>query len=254
MTRADPLEPSLSSASALEHANRLLSAGAEQGVELRALGGVAIAMCCPSARISPLSRTYADVDLIVAKDDAHEVARVMDRHGFVAEARFNKLHGHTRLLFDSPECHVDVLVGKFIMCHELELRGRLTVWAETLAPADLLLTKLQVANLNQKDLVDIVALLADHPVTDSDVGINLPYMSALLARDWGWWQTSMLTIERVGERLDGLDLPASQADSVRRGLAEIVRATEATPKTLRWRARARIGQRVLWYNDPEEIG
>jgi len=139
----------------LETAAKILASTSERGVTARVLGGVGVAMCSPSASTPPLSRRYEDLDLITSRRSAHGLATVIGELGFQPEARFNQLHGHSRLLFDIPECHIDVLVGKFVMCHELELTRRLEVRADTLAPADLLLTKLQVAALNEKDVLDM---------------------------------------------------------------------------------------------------
>ncbi len=61
---------------------------------------------------------------------------------------------------------VDVFVGTFSMCHRLDLSGRLGEHAYSLDAADLLLTKLQIHEINRKDLVDAVRLLLTHENAD----------------------------------------------------------------------------------------
>ena len=51
---------------------------------------------------------------------------------------------------------LDVFVGTFHMCHELDLGKRLAEHPSALDAADLLLTKLQIAEINRKDIVDAV--------------------------------------------------------------------------------------------------
>jgi hypothetical protein len=250
-----PADPSdrVDGSAAITACRNILDAAEARTARLRALGGVGVALTCPSARRPPLQRAYADIDVITTSKDAHLVGDVLVSLGFAPEERFNQLHGHSRMLFDGPDWHIDMLIGRFVMCHDLDLRRRLTAWPDTLAPADLLLTKLQVAKLNRKDLLDIVALLLDHELTDDDRGISVSRVASVLAGQWGWWRTATFTLERVKAEIADIPLAEIDATAVRTKLNEIELATERAPKGPRWRARARIGTRMLWYHDPEEI-
>jgi hypothetical protein len=157
------------------------------------------------------------------------------------------------LLFHSATCHLDVLVDKLVMCHTLDLAKRINVTDGTIPLADLLLSKLQIVNLNDKDLRDIVAVLADHDLTDDEEGINRSYISNILGSDWGWWRTATATMLTVRERLDALGLPPDQLGAVAARLDTLRDLSESCQKSMRWRARARMGERVPWYNDPEEV-
>lgn len=225
------------------------------GVSARLLGGTAIFLSCPSARAVPqLMRTYGDVDLVIRGGRTAVVTRALTPLGLDAASRFNALHGDRRLLFHEPDgAHVDVLVDRFEMCHVLPLADRLTGDALTVTPTDLLLMKLQVARLNDKDVRDICALLLDHVAADQNGGIEFEYVAGLMNRDWGWWRTASETVTRVQTLYDTLDLPSELCSAVGAALDRVSAALDAGPRSRRWRARAVVGDRVPWRNDPEEV-
>jgi len=148
---------------------------------------------------------------------------------------------------------VDLLVGTFQMCHRLRLGHDLPGSGLTVHPADLMLTKLQIVQIEEKDLLDAVALLLDLPVGRSETGIDLGRFTAPLARDWGFFHTVELNLPKVVRFAAGR-LAQRQSRQVARRADELRQAMEAVPKSLRWKARARIGERVAWYEMPEEIG
>jgi hypothetical protein len=236
----------------LAEADRILETAA--GVPLRVLGGVAVALSAGGEALLP--REYNDIDFIAAAGRGPESVRAFDELGYVGDQRFNGLHGHRRLLFydTGNERRVDVFVGKFEMCHAIPLARRLTLSARTIPLADPLLTKLQVFALNEKDQRDIVNLVHAHPLSDSDAdGINAAYVAQLLATDWGLWRTSTLNVERVRSGLARYELAPEQEGVVRARLDDLRRRIDEEPKGTKWRLRARVGERVKWYEEPEEV-
>jgi len=234
-------------------ARRILDTAA--GLPLRALGGVAIALSAEDALLLP--REYNDIDFIAAAGRAPEVVRAFEELGYVGDQRFNGLHGHRRLLFydTANQRRVDVFIAKFEMCHAIPLAKRLTLNAWTIPLADLLLTKLQVFALNEKDQRDIVNLLHGHPLSDSDGdGINTAYLAQLLALDWGLWRTSTLNLERVRGGVARYELAPEQEEVVLARLDDLRSRIDEEPKNAKWRLRARVGERVKWYEEPEEVG
>lgn len=245
-----------------DHRVHLLRLGAdavrcasESGVELRLLGGVAVALRCPSARdAGPLARDYSDLDFATRARHVKGATKVLKGMGFLANDRFNAAHGESRLMFAQPDGrHVDVFVDRFTLCHELPLKGRLDRHDTTLDLADLLLTKLQVAKLSAKDVSDAAAILLDHPVTDDASGVDRTRVGEILNGDWGWWRTCTETIDRLGELVVGLGLDQTQRQRVAQRLGELRDHVDATPKSLRWKARARIGERRPWREDPDDL-
>jgi hypothetical protein len=234
---------------------RLVREVAERGAVARLLGGVGVALRCPSAGDAPLARDYGDLDLVTDRRSATAVAELLEDGGYRPDREFNAAHGRTRMLFGEPEDdgHVDVFIGTFTMCHVLPLEQRLGVHEQTLPLADLLLTKLQIAQINHKDVIDTVALLLDHDVTSDDEGINLTYLAELLCADWGWWRTVTENVGMMLQHLPGLGLGGDAVGLVEQRAGRILEEVGRRPKTLRWRARARIGERVPWRDEPEEI-
>jgi hypothetical protein len=239
----------------VEEAEVVLGKARDKGATARALGGVAIALRCPSAQPpGPLSRSYGDLDLVVDRSSASAVSGIVEAAGFAPEKRFNAAHGRTRMLFiNAEERHLDLFVESFAMCHTLELRRRLTIDEQTLPLADLLLTKLQIARLTHKDVIDTSALLLDQPLVDSDEGLNVDYISGLLAQDWGWWRTVTENLGALRRELPGLGLDPADASVVEGNLIELLDAVEGRSKSLRWRTRARVGDRLPWRDEPEEL-
>ena len=236
------------------HATReLVRATASAGGSARVLGGIAVALRCPSARDPELlARSYSDIDLVTDKKSGPILSRTLEQLAYAPERRFNALHGHSRLMFDRADgMHVDVFVGEFVMCHRLELASRLDLHDATLPLADLLLTKLQVAELNEKDVTDAAALLLDHDLSADESGINTDYITGILSRDWGWWRT-------VSHNLASLPgyvikrLPEREAEIVAARVEQLQVVIEQAPKSLRWKARAKAGDRIPWRDDPEE--
>jgi hypothetical protein len=234
-------------------ATEIVSLAAAHRVRARVLGGIGVALRCPSAWPSgPLARSFSDVDLVTSRDGGALLAGVLEELGYVGEQRFNAMHGHSRLLFDHPDgIHVDVFIGRFAMCHSLDLSARLDVHDTTVSLADLLLTKLQVAELNEKDVTDAAALLLDHPLSEDESGINLSYVVELLSRDWGWWRTVTENLRALPAHLSDR-LPPDSSESVQAQLTELLQEIEAAPRSLRWRARAKAGDRLPWREEPEE--
>jgi hypothetical protein len=237
----------------LTEARGILAEAGRRDVVLRLMGGVGILARCPSAARPPLAREYGDIDFFGRSRDSAALISVLTDLGYAPEPRFNALHGHRRLLFKAAGGeHRDVLLDRFEMCHTLDLADRLELDAETLPLADLLLTKLQVVQANAKDHTDALALLVDHRVGDDPEVIDAGYIARLCAADWGLFRTITASCERVAAHADQLDL--DERDAVRRRVAALLSRVEQEPKTRRWKLRAKVGERVRWYELPEEVG
>ncbi len=241
-------------------AHQLLSDGrgavaeaADQGIPLRLMGGVAVLARCDSAERPPLSRDYNDLDFFALSKDSRRLEEMLGARGYAPEPRFNSLHGHRRLLFkEASGRHVDVLLDQFEMCHKFDLRKRLEAEPDTISLADLALTKLQVVEANEKDLTDIVALFADHELGEGNGTIDASYVADLCSGDWGLTKTLSISIDRAREYAKELPELEGREVVVER-LAELARRIEEVPKSRRWKARARIGERTRWYQEPQEV-
>ncbi len=235
----------------------MLARAEADGVPLRLVGGVAILLRAPNGLPEPLTRSYQDIDFVTARGAGGRVTDILRGEGYTPHVAFNALHGRERLLFfDEPhDRQVDVFVGAFSMSHRIPLGDRLELEPISVPLAELLLTKLQIVELNEKDVRDTLALLASHPVgeTDGD-SLNAAHVARLCASDWGLWRTITANLSDCRRRLDAYDLPPTERDPIARRLDEILERIEREPKTLTWRLRARVGERRRWYELPEEVG
>jgi hypothetical protein len=240
--------------SPIERAERLIDGATEAGLTARALGGIAVAIRCPSARVAPLKREYHDLDIATTRSHSQGLSDFLEGEGFQGNDRFNALHGRSRMIFTAADgLHLDVLIGEFAMCHRLDLSKRLEVDPRTLGLADLLLTKLQIAELNRKDTQDLAALLLDYPLTEDEEGINAGYVADLLARDWGWWRTVTANFGLFEHHLPALEIPEPGTATILQRLDQLRQGVEAKKKSFAWRSRAKLGDRIAWRAEPEEV-
>lgn len=233
----------------------MLDQAREEGVLLRLIGGVAVRLHAHD--LPPgLAREYRDIDIVTTGKGSRDVARFLVRAGYDANERFNAMNGQQRLVF--YDLHhgrqLDVFVGEFVMCHRVPVAARLQVDQQTVPLAELLLTKLQVVRLNDKDLRDIWSILHEHDVADhDDETVNRDFVARLLAGDWGFWRTAKQTIETAAARLPGAPIEEAARERIADRLDRLWQRIEAEPKSLRWKGRARIGDRTRWYEEPEEV-
>ena len=235
----------------VEEGHRVLDATRDAGLTVRLLGGVAVHM--RSRGLPPaLSREYKDLDFASSKKSSGDLQKLLRDMGYEPHVGFNAMNGKERLLFyDNPNGRqVDVFVSSFRMCHEIPLEKRLPIDDDTVPLAELLLTKLQIIELNEKDVRDTVALLLEHDVTDDDAGVNAPHVAELCADDWGLWRTISHNLETLRSRLDAYDV---DREAVSSRVSSIQERIETAPKSRSWRMRAKIGERKRWYELPEEV-
>jgi hypothetical protein len=259
-TLADPLAEAL----------RVVEVAAARVLLVRLMGGMAIRAHAPdwTARTR---RTEVDLDFVTTSHDRAAFFQLLEAEGYTPDRQHNALFGRKQGYFvDVPRKRpVDVLVDTLELCHRLDFSDRLALSTPTLPVADLLLSKLQVVKINRKDVLDALVLLAEHPLRDDDGArtstegegaINLRRIVSITSNDWGWWRTVTGNLDKLAQYLelelqDGdLDVgrpirhdPAAQVSALRNEI-------DAAPKGARWRLRARVGDRVSWYAEPEEMG
>ena len=246
----------------LKEALRLIALADKRGLALRLMGGLAFHARAPGWT-SQVDRARRDIDLATSSPYRKGVETILIESGYVADRQYNALYGHKQLYFVDPRFDrpVDVLVDRLDMCHTFEFADRLSVDYPTLPLAELLLSKLQVVKINRKDVLDALVVLAEHPLADTDDGgINVPRITALTANDWGWWRTvtGNLTKIRLFVEVELRDGELDVGRPLRFDLVDQVdalrSAIDAAPKSTRWKLRSRVGERLAWYQEPEEVG
>jgi hypothetical protein len=222
----------------VEEAGRIAWSARQAGIPLRLMGGVAVALRCPSARTAPLARRYGDIDVATHAAHRQSVERLLGSLGYAANAEVNLLFGRERLIFFDPRNRRNL--DAFETGHD------------TLKLDCLLLTKLQIVQTTEKDYRDIAAMLIDHPFgSDDPEAIDTARIATLCAEDWGLWRTVTDVAARVVPMAAHLGpLPGPYALDAQ--VACLLAGLEAVPKTMRWKTRALIGRRLQWYELPDQ--
>ena len=242
---------------------RLTAAAGRAAVPLKLFGGMAVWLTCPSVRQGPFARPYADMDFAVTAWASKRARTFLEAEGYVPDQFFNRLHGATRLYYGAASggWSVDVIIDQLVMSHRLDLRTRLAGPGPTIPMADLLLTKLQVWEITRKDLGDALCVLADHPLGDevnagavdgSVEPIGLDRIRRVLSSDWGFCHTVERNLAKILE-LAGQEPLADSPFDVAAQVVRLRGVIDEAPKTVGWRARARVGEKVRWYETPEEV-
>jgi hypothetical protein len=234
---------------------RLLGMASQQGVPLRLLGGIAVRMKAPAVPPS-LDRAYKDIDFAVTKKGGGAADKLLKEAGYEPHVAFNAMHAKERGLY-YDEAHgrqVDLFIDAFRMCHEIPLSKRLEVEPDTVPLAELMLTKLQIVEVNEKDIRDTVLLFHGHPIADSDDGaINGAQIAMLCADDWGLWRTITANLERCRGHVTDYELPDEDRERIAQRFDQLLEMIEAEPKSRGWRRRAKVGDKKIWYELPEEV-
>lgn len=239
--------------------DRLVAAVAGAGGTLRVLGSIAVSRHCHEASqlIPAFSRTYADIDFAAYRHDAKLVADTLAGLGYAEDREIAMTSEGKRGLYDSPasRIHLDVFFERLEFCHVIPLAGRLEVDSPTLPVAELLLSKLQIVEINEKDVVDVLLLLLDHEIDGGDGNtINADLIARLCAAEWGLWRTATGNLAKAAALARGYaQLDEAQRTRVERQVATLEARLDREPKSFSWRARARVGDRVKWWNDVDEV-
>ena len=239
-----------------EEALRIVQTAQQQGITLRLLGGLAIRLHSPSANHRSLARPYPDIDFATPNKQAAKIEKVFTDLGYTPNKNFNLFNGDVRLLFydDENRRQIDIFVAQFMMCHRIPITERMNLDPLTVPLAELLLTKLQIFEMNEKDIRDVCALLLDHPLGDNDnETINVNRITQLTGDDWGLWKTSTLSIGKVKRYVLTVEMDPHENETLRTRLATLETAMQNSPKSMKWKMRDRVGDKVKWYELPEEV-
>jgi hypothetical protein len=255
VSQPDSVEPG-SPQDPLTDAMTVARGAVEAGVGLKLLGGLAVRVITPD--YPPRLRRDQDMDFACLSKERKKAAAHLEKAGCQPDRRFNNLNGDRQMYFTAPSGRpIDVMVDKLTMCHTLDFRPSFSRLPYTVDAVDLLLSKLQIVELNEKDARDIVQLLSCLPAGSSGEGpfIDTVRFAQVLSGDWGWWRTVTGNLDKLPALIsDRQDLvQAGQAfDPVEQAVA-LRKLADETPKSMKWRMRAGVGDKVRWYELPEEV-
>lgn len=251
----------LSKANLINEAVKIAELGESKGIPLRLMGALAIYLHCSDeakAFHEALSRQFTDIDFMTTAD-REKVKKFFLEIGYKPRERFMAIMAEARHIYEKPELgiHVDVFFNELDMCHKIDFRKRLLIDYPTISLADLLLEKLQIVEINEKDVKDVIVLLIDHKIGDKDEKetINIEYIADLLSKDWGFYYTVTTNLNKIKKLVDSYAqvLTQNKVEDVKNKIDIILDKIEKKPKSMGWKMRAKIGTKTKWYKEVEEI-
>jgi len=241
---------------------RIVEKGESRNIHLRLMGALAVYVHCSEeakALHGALKRQFTDMDFITT-NDRKGVKKLFVELGYSPRERFMAMMGEVRHIYENPNTgtHADVFFDELDMCHKIDFRSRILLDCPTISLADLLLEKLQIVEMNEKDIKDVVVLTSDHQLGASDEKetINVGYISEILGRDWGFYYTVTSNLVKIKDtflRSYEQTLSQSNQDQIRGRISKMLEEIDNAPKSLNWKMRAKVGTKKKWYNDVEEL-
>ncbi len=238
---------------------RIVEAAEKAGVAVRVLGSIGVALHCPGAAalLPSFERTYADIDLVAYRRAAKTLGGVLTSLGYEDDREVFISSEGSRSIFKDPgsNIHLDVFYDRLEFCHVIPMVDRLEADRPTIPLAELLLSKLQIIRINEKDIVDTILLLLDHPLgAGDDEVIDVDRIASLTAADWGLWRTISQNLDKVATLAAGYpQLDHAQRTQATGSAIQLKARIDARPKPMAWRLRDRIGDRRQWWTDVDEV-
>jgi hypothetical protein len=243
----------------IQNAYKIVAEAQQQGAQLRLLGAVAFNIHSPAYNWfqEKASRHFTDLDFAAYFKHNDTIRRVFEKLGFQEDREVAVVYARQRLVFDHPQTHlhIDVFFDQLDFCHPIHWNRRLEVDSPTIPLAELLLEKMQIVKLNEKDVIDTLMLVREHPVNKGDKEtINAAHIAELCGKDWGLWRTITMNLGKVIDLSQSYPWlnPADRLVIVER-IQELLEVIEKEPKTTAWKLRGKIGDRVKWYKEVHEI-
>lgn len=238
----------------VEEAVRIVDAASENDITLRIMGGVGTRLHCEI--IEFCRRDYSDIDMVGLSDQKQKIATLFEDLGYKPDKRFNALHGYKRLKFEdyTNDRHIDIFLDRFDMDHDWDLSSRLQLEEYTLPVSDLLLMKLQICKINEKDIQDILTMLKDAKIGEKEAShtINITYIAKKCSQDWGLYESVLENLNKIHVMMDNYDLTGKEEILIKKRLENLTDSLITHKKTAKWRLRAAVGKNVQWCQPVEE--
>jgi hypothetical protein len=238
---------------------RILEASQSASLILRVIGSLAFQMHCNQYGYlqEAMGRAFTDIDFGAYRKQTKEIKELMSSLGYIENQEVFIVSEGNRSIFSNPDIglHVDVFYEKLDFCHLIRWDGRLEIDSPTIPLAEMLLEKMQIVKINEKDVIDTIMLLLEHPLGDHDrETININRIAKLCGNDWGLWRTVTMNLNKVSQLVHGYDqINGQHKDFISRQVDVALKHIESEPKSMGWRLRSRVGDRVKWYKEVDEV-
>jgi hypothetical protein len=237
----------------------LLERKENRGTVMRLIGALAFYTRCVQFNYlqESLGREFTDIDFASYRKHTVKIIKFLGACGYREDTQVTKLYGESRLLFHDVEHnrHIDVFLNELRFSHTIHLKNRLEKDTVTIPLAELFLEKMQIAKINEKDLIDTIMLLREFDFGETDKNaINQKVILHLLSKDWGFWKTVTDNLATLKEYTDKYpQLKKEDRDIVKKRVDRILEKIEKRPKSLKWKMRSKIGTKVKWYEDVDDL-
>lgn len=225
------------------------------GVRLRVLGSMAFRFHCPKYvdYLDAMHRELTDIDFAASSEDRRALRAFFEGLGYIEDRDVLVALEGARYCYKHPEngLGIDVFFDRLDYCHPVELGDRLHLDSPTISLADLVLEKIQIVEINEKDIKDLIVCFLEHEVGAKDRElIDGDYIASVLSRDWGFNYTANANLLKVKGFLAKYDvLSDEECQLVAARINALLTKMEEAPKSMRWKARARIGTKARWYKE-----
>jgi len=243
----------------LSEGKRLTEEGTKRGLHLRVMGPLALHYYFPEqidlyAKLERLGQRYfTDIDYAAYGKERKQIKDFMAEMGYECDRQTMMISGTTRHIYYGGNVPmIDVFYDKLSYCHDVSYEGRLDLDPTCVSLADVLLQKLQIVEINDKDLKDIEYLFTCAEIgEDDDNKINAAYIAERFADDWGFWYTgTQLNLPKVKTHCDQVPaLSPEQRARIKAQTDKIIARLDAEPKTKKWEKRSKKGANKIWYQE-----
>jgi hypothetical protein len=236
----------------IEEAIRIQVEAEKEGLRLRLLGALAFRYQCPknSSHFEALERRITDIDFAASTRKRDQMLDFFKKQGYRVDEDALVIGGGYRYIFENPrkQKHIDVFFDQLEMCHTVLFKGRLDIDSCTISLADLLLEKMQIVEISRKDFKDTAILLLEHEIGQDETTINMGYIERIMSNDWGFFHTFTTNLGKLKDALAQFDnFDGKEKEIILQRIDEILARVNNSEKSLKWKARARIGTKMRWY-------
>jgi hypothetical protein len=257
-----------------------------EGIILRILGGLGIAIHCQEQRdfAQKLGRIgtgvikgqeYSDIDYVSYRSQREKIKEFFDKIGYAKRRATLSTAASERQIYYHPKgwFYVDVFFDKLLVAnHPIDFKGRLELDYPTITVTDMLLEKIQMWEaFSVKDLKDCLLLLKAHDIGEKSEKekIDAAYIAKLLAQDWGFWYTATTNLKKLRKFLAEIDklgpeveidpqqIKSYEREDITKKIEALMEKIDKEPKTFGWKMREKVGTKKKWYNPverPETVG
>ena len=115
---------------------------------------------------------------------------------------------------------------------------------------------MQIVEINAKDIKDTLILVLEHDLGNSGSREELDtnYIQRILGSDWGFYYTVTQNLKKVLSFIPEFgDLKEEERKNIHYKIGMLLSGVENAKKSLGWKLRKKIGTKVRWYNEVDDI-